>query len=46
MKVAIINHSTRMHQIDEYPALLNINKDYGYSFGSRTDHDLKYVPLN
>ena len=35
-----------MHQIDEYPALLNINKDYGYSFGSRTDHDLKYVPLN
>ena len=36
----------RMQQIDEYLALLNVNEDYGYYLGSRTDNDLTYVPLN
>ena len=35
-----------MQQIDEFPALLNIGKDYGYSLGSQTNHDLCYVPMN
>ena len=35
-----------MQQIDEYLALLNVNEDYGYYLGSRTDNDLTYVPLN
>ena len=46
MKVAIINHITRMQHIDEYPVLLNVNEDYGYILGFRTDHDLIYIPLN
>ena len=46
MNVAIINHITRMQHIDEYPVLLNVNEDYGYILGSRTDHDLIYIPLN
>ena len=33
-KVAIITHFARMQQIDEFPALLNVRKDYGYSLGS------------
>ena len=44
MKVAIINHIARMQQSSEYPALLNVNKDNGYSLGSITNHDLTYVP--
>ena len=43
-KVAIINHITRVQQIDEYSALINVNEDYEYSLRSRTDHDLTYVP--
>ena len=35
-----------MQQIDEYPALLNVDEDIGYSLGSQTDHDLCYVPFN
>ena len=46
MKVAIITHFARMQQIDEFPALLNERKDYGYSLGSQTNHDLCYVPMN
>ena len=46
MKVAIITHFARMQQIDEISALLNVHKDYGYSLGSQTDHDLCYVPMN
>ena len=46
MKVAIITHFVRMQQIDEFPALLNVCKDNGYSLGSQTDHDLCYVPMN
>ena len=34
MKVAIITHFARMQQIDEFPALLNVRKNYGYSLGS------------
>ena len=46
MKVAIINHFSKLQQIDKVPALLNIGEDNGYSLGSQTDHDLSYVPLN
>ena len=46
MKVAIITYFAKVQQIDEYPALLNIGEDNGYSSGSQTDHDLSYVPLN
>ena len=46
MKVAIITHFAIMQQIDEFPALLNVGKDYGYSLGSQTNHDLCYVPMN
>ena len=46
MKVLIINNIAWMQQIDEYPALINVNEDYGWSLGSRTDHDLTDVPLN
>ena len=46
MKVVIMTHFTRMQQIDEYPALLNMIEDYEYSLGYITDHDLSYVPLN
>ena len=35
-----------MQQSSEYPALLNVNKDNGYSLGSITNHDLTYVPWN
>ena len=44
MKVAIITHFAKMQQIDEFPALLNVGEDNGYSLGSQTDHDLCYVP--
>ena len=44
IKVAIITHFAKMQQIDEFPALLNIGEDNGYSLGSQTDHDLCYVP--
>ena len=30
-KVAIITHFARMQQINEFPALLNVGKYYGYS---------------
>ena len=46
MKVAIVTYFSRMQQIDEYPALLNVGEDNGYSLGSQTDHGLSYVPLN
>ena len=46
MKVAITTHIARIQKIDEYPALLNVGKEYVYSLGSITDHDLSYVPLN
>ena len=46
MKVAIITHFARMQQIDKFPALLNERKDFVYSLGSQTDHDLCYVPMN
>ena len=46
MKVAIITHFVRMQQIDKFPALLNERKDFGYSQGSQTDHDLCYMPMN
>ena len=46
MKVAIITHFAKMQQIDEYPALLNVGGDNGYSLGSQTNHDLSYVSLN
>ena len=46
MKVAIITHFTKMQQIDEFSALLEIGEDNGYSLGSQTDHDLSYIPLN
>ena len=46
MKVAIITHFARMQQIDEFPVLLNIRKEYWYNLGSQTDHDLYYVPMN
>ena len=46
MKVAITTHFAKMQQIDEYPTLLNVGEDDGYSQGSHTDHDLSYVPLN
>ena len=45
MKVAIITHFAKIQQIDEFPALLNVDKDNGYSLGSQTDHDLYYVPI-
>ena len=46
MKVGIITHFAKIQQIDEFPALLNVGEDNGYSLGSQTDHDLSYVPLN
>ena len=46
MKVAIITHFARIQQIDELPVLLKKRKDYGYSLGSQTDHDMCYVPMN
>ena len=46
MKVVIITHFAKMQQIDEFPALLNVGKDNGYSLGSQTDRDLFYVPMN
>ena len=46
MKVSIITRFAKMQQIDEFPALLNVDKDNGYSLGSQTDHDLCYVPMN
>ena len=46
IKVAIITHFARMQQFDEFPALFNVGKDYGYSLGSQIDHDLFYVPMN
>ena len=45
IKVAIITHFTKIQQIDEFPALLNVDKDNGYSLGSQTDHYLCYVPI-
>ena len=45
MKVAI-THFARKQQFDEFPALLNVGKDYGYSLGSQNDHDLCYVHMN
>ena len=45
-KVTIITHFAKMQQIDEYPALLNVDEDIGYSLGSQNDHDLCYVPFN
>ena len=46
MKIAITTNFTRIQQIDESPALLNVGEDNEYSFGSITDHDLSYAPLN
>ena len=46
MKVVIITHFAKMQQIDEFPALLNVGKDNGYSLESQTGHDLCYVPIN
>ena len=46
MQVDIITHFSKMQQIDEFPALLNVDEDNGYSLGSQTDHDLTYVPFN
>ena len=46
MKVAIMAHFARMQQIEEYPSLLNMTEDYGYSLWSITDHNLSYVSLN
>ena len=46
MKVAIMSHFARMQQIDQFPSLLNKPKDFEYSLGSQTDHDLSYVPMN
>ena len=46
MKVSIITHFARMQQFDEFSALFNVGKDYGYSLGSQTDHDLCYVFMN
>ena len=46
MKVAIMTHFARMQQIDQFPSLLNKQKDFGYSLGSQFDHDLSYVPMN
>ena len=46
MKVAIITHFAKMQQIDTFPALLSKRKDFGYSLGSQTDHDLWYVSMN
>ena len=46
MKVAIITHFSKLQQIDEFPALLNVGEDNKYSLGSHTDHDLSCVPLN
>ena len=46
IKVAIITHSTKIQQIDEFPALLNVGKDNGYSLESQTYHDLCYVYMN
>ena len=40
LEVAIITYFAKMQQIDEFPALLNVDKDNGYSLGSQTDHDL------
>ena len=40
MKVAIITHFAKMQQINEFPALLNVGEDNGYSLGSQTDHEL------
>ena len=31
---------------EEFPALLNVGKDNGYSLGLQTNHDFSYVPLN
>ena len=33
MKGAIITRFAKMQQIDEFPALLNVDKDNGYSLG-------------
>ena len=46
MKVAIMTRFARMQQIDQFPSLLNRQKDFGYSLGSQTDHDLCYMPMN
>ena len=46
MKVAIMTNFARMQHIDQFPSLLNKQKDFGYSLGSQTDHDLCYVPMN
>ena len=46
MKVAIITHFAKIQQIDEFPALLNVGEDNGYSLWSQTNHDLSYIPLN
>ena len=37
---------SKQDNIGEYPALLNVGEDNGYSLGSQTDHDLRYIPLN
>ena len=36
MKVVIITHFAKMQQIDEFPALLNVDKENGYSLGSQS----------
>ena len=46
MKVAIMTHFAKMQQIDQFPSLLDKQKDFGYSLGSQFDHDLSYVPMN
>ena len=46
MKVVIMTHFARMQKIDQFPSLLNKQKDFGYSLGSQFDHDLSYVPMN
>ena len=46
MKVATITPFARMRQINEYPVLLNVGEDNGYSLGPQTDHDLSYVHIN
>ena len=46
MKVAMTTHIAWMQHIDEYPALLNVGEECGYSLGSITNHDLSYIPLN
>ena len=46
VKVAIITHFSKLQQIDEFPALLNVGEDNGYSLRSQTDHDVSCVPLN